>query len=227
MVSTDQPQKLMNITKIKAALAVAKPIAGGKVTLTPIAKVVTTTPKAPNVLWSNKVSIQVQKPLQIVASAQAAKAKATAIKTMPKGIDQIIGGIAGVALGQALQNPLLSPETNKKILIQSTEQGLSGGIGKVAGVIPAGLGGTVGYAIGGTSGITQGVTQGPIQTVTNTVNKEYVERITDTTNTISEGMDMFKGAGEFLSKYGIWIAVGVGAILLLPMLTNVFKGGKD
>lgn len=223
MVSTDT--KMYNVNKIKSSLGSTKTLSQG-VKLTPIVSIKNAVPSGKTLYTSNPI-ITVAKPLEIVKSAQQAKAKNNALKSAPKGIDQIIGGVAGVVLGQALQNPLLSPETNKKILIQSTEQGLSGGIGKVAAVIPAGIGGTVGYAIGGTSGITQGVIQGPIQTVTNTVQKEYVERITDTTNTISEGMDMFKGAGEFLQKYGIWIALGVGALLFMPMITRLIPGGKE
>ena len=225
MVSTDKPMALMNVSKISAALQTSKTLSGGAVKLTPIAKVTTSIPSSPQTLYSNKISIQVQKPLGIIANAQAAKAKATAIKTAPKGIDQVIGGIAGVIVGQALQNPLLDTKTNQKILIQSTEQGLSGGVAKAAGVIPAGLGGVVGYAISGTPGITQGVTQGPINTITNTINKEVttVHDITNTvTDTVKGGIDMFASAGEFLNKYGIWIAVGVGALILLPSLTKLF-----
>ncbi len=220
MVSTDT--KMYNVNKLKSALNQSGKTLSQGVKVAPIVKVTSTIP-AGKTLYSSKPKITIAKPLEIVKASQTAKKKNEAIKSTPKGIDQIVGGVAGVILGQALQNPLLSPETNKKILIQSTEQGLSGGIDKVAAVVPAGLGGTVGYAISGKEGIAPGIQQGAVNTITNTINKEYVEKITTTVETVKEGADMLKGAGEFLNKYGVWIAVGVGAILLFPMIRDVFK----
>ena len=40
------------------------------------------------------------------------------------------------------------------------------------------------------------------------------------------GLDIFGGIGSFLSKYGLWIALGVGAIILLPSILKIFDRGK-
>lgn len=41
-------------------------------------------------------------------------------------------------------------------------------------------------------------------------------------NPPSEGIDIM----SFINKYGLWIALGVGAIILLPSITNIFKRGE-
>lgn len=173
---------------------------------------------APNVLQPsvNKLikitstgGITIKKPLEVIKTAQSSKKIGSQTK---KPVD-ILGGIAGVAMGVALQNPLLSPDTNKKILIQSTEQGMTGGLQKVAGVVPAGLGGVVGFAISGKEGITQGVTQGPINTITNQV-KEITTTVTNTIETIKEIPGTLGDLGKYIPIIILGGAALIGAMIL-------------
>jgi hypothetical protein len=73
-----------------------------------------------------------------------------------------------------------------------------------------------------------GITQGQLETTQSkylTLQEKYNELLN---NPPSEpGLDLFGGLGDFLNKYGIWIALGVGALLFMPLITRLIPGGKD
>jgi hypothetical protein len=73
-----------------------------------------------------------------------------------------------------------------------------------------------------------GITQGQLETTQSkylTLQEKYNELLN---NPPSEpGLDLFGGLGDFIKKYGIVIALGVGALLFMPMITRLIPEGKE
>ena len=74
-----------------------------------------------------------------------------------------------------------------------------------------------------------GITLGQLETTQSkylTLQEKYNELLNNPPSN-PELPDLFGGLGDFLNKYGIWIALGVGALLFMPLISRLIPGGRE
>ena len=71
------------------------------------------------------------------------------------------------------------------------------------------------------------IAKGQLTTLTGQYNTLYAKYQELLNKPPSPDTDIFGGIGDFINKYGLFIVLGVGALIFMPLITKLIPGGKE